>query len=105
MKQGEAVLGKDYFRELLETVRSIRASERRIWQQITDVFAEISFDYDKTQILPRSFMPQYKTSFITRLQGKQQLKLFTTAPIKTKSIWDLLPGRTHLTGESYSQML
>lgn len=47
LKQGEAVFGKDYFRELLERVRSIRASERRIWQQITDIFAECSIDYDK----------------------------------------------------------
>ena len=37
LKQGTAVVGKDYFRELLERVRSIRASERRIWQQITDI--------------------------------------------------------------------
>ena len=47
LKQGESVFGKDYFRELLERVRSIRASERRIWQQITDIFAECSIDYDK----------------------------------------------------------
>ena len=47
LKQGETVFGKDYFRELLDRVRSIRASERRIWQQITDIFAECSFDYDK----------------------------------------------------------
>lgn len=47
LKQGEAVFGKDYFRELLERVRSIQASERRIWQQITDIFAECSIDYDK----------------------------------------------------------
>jgi hypothetical protein len=38
--------GKDYFHELLERVRSIRASERRIYQQITDIFAECSMDYD-----------------------------------------------------------
>ena len=43
LKQGESVFGKDYFRELLERVRSIRASERRIWQRITDIFAECSF--------------------------------------------------------------
>lgn len=42
LKQGETVFGKDYFRELLERVRSIRASERRIWQQITDIYAECS---------------------------------------------------------------
>ena len=46
LKQGTALFGKDYFRELLERVRSIRASERRIWQQITDIYAECSIDYD-----------------------------------------------------------
>ena len=45
LKQGKTAFGKDYFRELLERVRSIRASERRIWQQITDIFAECSIDY------------------------------------------------------------
>src|SRR5574344_2521567 len=47
LKQGKAIFGKDYFRELLERVRSIRASERRIWQQITDIYAECSIDYDR----------------------------------------------------------
>lgn len=51
LKQGETVFGKDYFKELLERVRSIRASERRIWQQITDIFAECSIDYDKNSEL------------------------------------------------------
>lgn len=47
LKNVENVFGKDYFKELLERIRSIRASERRIWQQITDIFAECSIDYDK----------------------------------------------------------
>ena len=47
MMKGKTAFGKDYFRELLERVRSIRASERRIWQQITDIFAKCSIDYDK----------------------------------------------------------
>jgi len=47
LKQGTAVFGTDYFRELLERVRSIRAGERRIWQQITDIYAECSIDYDR----------------------------------------------------------
>ena len=55
LKQGEAVFGKDYFRELLERVRSIRASERRIWQQITDIFAECSIDYDKNSEITKRF--------------------------------------------------
>ena len=53
LKQGETVFGKDYFRELLDRVRSIRASERRIWQQITDIFAECSFDNDCTLLAYR----------------------------------------------------
>ena len=47
LKQGPALFGKDYFRELLERVRPIRASKRRIWQQITDIYAECSIDYDR----------------------------------------------------------
>ena len=47
LKQGKTAFGKDYFRELLERVRAIRASERRIWQQITDIFAECSIDYER----------------------------------------------------------
>ena len=55
LKQGKTVFGKDYFRELLERVRSIRASERRIWQQITDIFAECSIDYDKNATITHAF--------------------------------------------------
>ena len=55
LKQGTALFGKDYFKELLERVRSIRASERRIWQQITDIFAECSIDYDKNSATTRRF--------------------------------------------------
>ena len=47
LKQGETVFRQDYFQELLERIRSIRASERRIWQKITDIYAECSIDYDK----------------------------------------------------------
>ena len=56
LKQGEAAFGKDYFRELLERVRSIRASERRIYQQITDIFAECSIDYDPKADVTKSFL-------------------------------------------------
>ena len=51
LKQGKAAFGQDYFRELLERVRSIRASERRIWQQITDIYAECSIDYDSRKFV------------------------------------------------------
>ena len=55
LKQGKTAFGKDYFKELLERVRSIRASERRIWQQITDIFAECSIDYDKDAEITQNF--------------------------------------------------
>ncbi len=70
MKQGETVFGKDYFRELLETVRSIRASERRIWQQITDVFAEISFDYNKNSDITKKFYATVQNKFHYAITGK-----------------------------------
>ena len=63
MKQGESVFGKDYFRELLERVRSIRASERRIWQQITDIFAECSIDYDKNSEITQRFYATVQNKF------------------------------------------
>jgi hypothetical protein len=65
LKQGEAVFGKDYFKELLERVRSIRASERRIYQQITDIFAECSIDYDPKAEITENFyaMVQKQISF------------------------------------------
>ncbi|MFR5739885.1 MAG: virulence RhuM family protein [Coprococcus sp.] len=70
MKYGEMVFGQDYFRELLETVRSIRASERRIWQQITDIFAEISYDYDKNSEITKKFYAQVQNKFHYAITGK-----------------------------------
>lgn len=64
LKQGNAAFGQDYFRELLERVRSIRASERRIWQQITDIYAECSIDYDRLAPTTRDFMPWCRTDSI-----------------------------------------
>lgn len=63
LKQGKTAFGKDYFKELLERVRSIRASERRIWQQITDIFAECSIDYDKDSAVTREFYAMVQNKF------------------------------------------
>lgn len=69
LKNGKA-FGKDYFRELLERVRSIRASERRIWQQITDIFAECSIDYDSNSIITRNFYATIQNKFHYAITGK-----------------------------------
>lgn len=70
LKQGETIFGKDYFRELLETVRSIRASERRIWQQITDIFAECSTDYDNKDPICQAFYAEVQNKFHYAITGK-----------------------------------
>lgn len=70
LKQGRTAFGKDYFRELLERVRSIRASERRIWQQITDIFAECSIDYDKDSDVTYHFYATIQNKFHYAITGK-----------------------------------
>ena len=84
MKQGETVFGKDYFRELLETVRSIRASERRIWQQVTDVFAEISFDYDKNSEVTKNFYATVQNKFHFAITGQTAAEIVYSHADQTK---------------------
>ena len=69
LKQGNAVFGVDYFRELLERVRSIRATERRIWQQITDIYAECSIDYDKNSPTTQDFYAMVQNRFHYAITG------------------------------------
>ena len=70
LKLGKTTFGKDYFRELLERVRSIRASERRIWQQITDIFAECSIDYSKEAEITYRFYATVQNKFHYAITGK-----------------------------------
>jgi hypothetical protein len=70
LKEQQTLFGKDYFRELLERVRSIRASERRIWQQITDIFAECSIDYDRNSTLTRDFFSLVQNKFHFAITGQ-----------------------------------
>ena len=70
LKQGKTAFGKDYFKELLERVRSIRASERRIWQQVTDIFAECSIDYDKNSPVTQDFYAMVQNKFHYAITGK-----------------------------------
>lgn len=70
LKQGSTAFGKDYFKELLERVRSIRASERRIYQQITDIFAECSIDYDPKAEITKNFYALVQNKFHYAITGK-----------------------------------
>lgn len=84
LKQGIAVFGKDYFRELLERVRSIRASERRIWQQITDIYAECSYDYDRNSPTTREFYQMVQNRFHYAITGQTAPEIIYTRADHTK---------------------
>ncbi len=70
LKQGQTVFGKDFFKELLQRLRSIRASERRIYQQITDIFAECTIDYDPNSEITRNFYAMVQNKFHFAITGK-----------------------------------
>lgn len=84
LKQGNAVFGKDYFRELLERIRSIRASERRIWQQITDIYAECSTDYDKNSPTTKDFYAMIQNRFHFAITGQTAAEIIYSKADHTK---------------------
>ena len=84
LKQGNTAFGKDYFRELLERIRSIRASERRIWQQITDIFAECSIDYDPNSQTTRQFYAMVQNKFHYAIAGQTAAEIVYNSADHTK---------------------
>lgn len=84
LKQGSEVFGHDYFRELLERVRSIRASERRIWQQITDIFAECSIDYDRNSEITHDFYAMVQNKFHYAITGQTAAEIVYTKADRNK---------------------
>lgn len=96
LKQGATVFGKDFFRELLERVRSIRASERRIWQQITDIYAECSIDYDRLSPTTKDFYAMVQNRFHYAITGHTAAEIIHAGADHTKpnmglSSWKLAP--------------
>lgn len=92
LKQGRKTFGTDYFRELLERVRSIRASERRIYQQITDIFAECSIDYDRESSVSHEFYAMVQNKFHFAITGKTAPEIIhgtadATSPHMGLSTW------------------
>ena len=76
--------GKDYFKELLERIRSIRTSERRIWQQITDIFAECSIDYDKDSEITKKFYAMIQNKFHYAITGNTAAEIIYQKANHTK---------------------
>jgi hypothetical protein len=84
LKQGERVFGRDYFKELLERVRSIRASERRIYQQITDIFAECSIDYAPHSDITKEFFATIQNKFHFAITGMTAAEIIHSKADKNK---------------------
>lgn len=84
LKQGKTAFGKDYFKELLERVRSIRASERRIWQQITDIFAECSIDYDQNSEVTQDFYAMVQNKFHYAITGQTAAEIIYSKANRSK---------------------
>ena len=97
LKKGGNPFGEDYFRELLERIRSIRASERRIWQQITDIFAECSIDYDRHSPVTRDFYAMVQNKFHYAITGKTAAEIVFGSADHGKAnmgltTWEHAPG-------------
>ena len=93
LKQGKTAFGQDYFKELLERVRSIRASERRIWQQITDIFAECSIDYDKNSPTTKEFYATIQNKFHFAITGQTAAEIIYNKADSTKENMGLTTWR------------
>ena len=96
LKNGKP-FGQDYFKELLERVRSIRASERRIWQQITDIFAECSIDYDVHTDIVDNFYAMVQNKFHYAITGQTAAEIIYNNADSTKehmglTIWKNAPS-------------
>ena len=83
LKQGQAIFGKDYFKELLQRVRSIRASERRIYQQVTDIFAECCIDYDRNSEITKNFYAMIQNKFHFAITGNTAAEIIHKKADKT----------------------
>jgi hypothetical protein len=98
LKQGKKLFGADYFKELLERVRSIRASERRIWLQITDIFAECSIDYSKNADEAKEFYAMVQNKFHYAITGQTAAEIiYSKSDAKNTNMglttWKNSPGR------------
>lgn len=106
LKQGNDLFGEDYFQELLERVRSIRTSERRIWQKITDIFAEISIDYDKDSEITRLFYANVQNKFHYAITGQTAAEIIKSKADRNKNhmgltTWKNSPDGRILKSDTY----
>jgi hypothetical protein len=94
LKQGKQIFGKDYFDELIERIREIRASERRFYQKITDIYA-LSIDYDKNSPVTHEFFANVQNKLHWAITGKTAAEIIYHSADATKSVWVSPPGKMH----------
>ena len=83
LKQGKRAFGKDYFDELLERIREIRASERRFYQKITDIYA-LSADYDNNAPITKEFFATVQNKLHWAITGKTVAEIIYDSADATK---------------------
>jgi len=83
LKQGNRIFGKDYFDELLERIREIRASERRFYQKVTDIYA-LAADYDKNAPITKDFFANVQNKLHWAITGKTAAKVIYDSADATK---------------------
>ena len=98
LKQGETAFGVDYFQELLERIRSIRTSERRIWQKITDIYAECSIDYDKNSPITHDFYAMIQNRFHYAITGQTAAEIIYHNADHTKEHMGLMTWKNSPNG-------
>ncbi len=98
LKQGETAFGVDYFQELLERIRSIRTSERRIWQKITDIYAECSIDYDKNSPTTHDFYAMIQNRFHYAITGQTAAEIIYHNADHTKEHMGLMTWKNSPNG-------
>jgi hypothetical protein len=94
LKQGKR-FGIDYFNELLERIREIRASERRFYQKITDLYKGCSIDYSANDEQTQTFYQTVQNKLEWAITGKTAPEIIQAAPMPTNSIWVCKPGKMH----------
>ena len=102
LKNGRA-FGQDYFKELLRRVRSIRASERRIYQQVTDIFAVCAIDYDAQSPITREFFGTIQNKFHYAITGQTAAEIIHSHADATKNHMGLTTWESGPEGRIYKK--
>ena len=105
LKQGQGIFGKDFFKELLERIREIRASERMFYEKITDIFRDCSEDYDPKSPISRKFYSACRISFIMQYTNILHLKLLENVLILQNHTWGLQVGNIKRQAERSTSLM